>query len=144
MTESSTNAINRLTEAMIASREVTDRQLRALATTVEQTSQNVDRAVEGMQRATDRIEQSATRFEQSADRIEHQVGVMSEHLTAIDIKIERLTDKIERLADRIDELTRAINGHLEVAKQQSTNIAELTKLVATQANTVAMLISRTG
>lgn len=137
MTEPSSKAINRLTEAMSASREATDRQFRTLATTVEQTSQNVDRAVEGMQRSADRIEQSV-------DRIEHQIGVLSEHLTAIDIRIERLTDKVDRLADRIDELTRAINGHLEVAKQQSTNIAELTKLVATQANTVAMLISRTG
>lgn len=144
MTEPSSKAINRLTEAMAVAREATDQQLRTLAATVERTSHNVDRAVEAMQRSADRIEQSATHFEQSADRIEHQVGVLSEHLTSIDIKIERLTDKIERLADRIDELTRAINGHLEVAKQQSTNIAELTKLVATQANTVAMLISRTG
>jgi archaellum component FlaC len=148
MTEPSSNAINRLTEAMAANREVTDRQLRALATMVEQTTQNVDRALEGMRQSTERIERHVDRalegMQQSADRIEHQVGVMSEHLTAIDLKIERLTDKIERLADRIDELTKAINGHLEVAKQQSTNIAELTKLVATQANTVAMLISRTG
>jgi uncharacterized coiled-coil protein SlyX len=83
-------------------------------------------------------------MQQSTDRVEHQVGVLSEHLTALDIKIERLTDKIDRLADRIDELTRAINGHLEVALQQSANIAELTKLVAAQANTVATLISRTG
>ncbi|GAB4191870.1 MAG: hypothetical protein Fur006_35620 [Coleofasciculaceae cyanobacterium] len=144
MTEPSSKALNRIADLIAISREATDRQLAALATTVERTSHNVDRAVEGMQRSADRMEQSAERMEQSAERVEHQVGVMSEHLTAIDIKIERLADKIDRLADRIDELTKAINGHLEVAKQQSTNIAELTKLVATQANTVAMLISRTG
>lgn len=45
---------------------------------------------------------------------------------------------------RINELTNAINGHLRVAQKQADNITELTKLVATQANTVAMLISRTG
>ncbi|MBD0346911.1 MAG: hypothetical protein ICV63_19205 [Coleofasciculus sp. Co-bin14] len=144
MTEPSNKAINRLAELISVSREATDRQLSALATTVEQTTRNVDHALEGIRQSADRMEQSANRMEQSVDRIEHQVGRMSEHLTAIDIKIERLADKIDRLADRIDELTKAINGHLEVALQQSTNIAELTKLVATQANTVAMLISRTG
>lgn len=144
MTEPSSKAINRLTELMAVSREATDRQLSALATTVEQTTRNVDHALEGIRQSAERMEQSVERIEQSVERIEHQVGRMSEHLTAIDIKIERLADKIDRLADRIDELTKAINGHLEVAKQQSTNIAELTKLVATQANTVAMLISRTG
>lgn len=144
MTEPSSKAINRLAELIAVSREATDRQLSALATTVEQTTRNVDHALEGIRQSADRMEQSANRMEQSADRIEHQVGRMSEHLTAIDIKIERVADKIERLADRIDELTKAVNGHLEVAKQQSANIAELTKLVAAQANTVATLISRTG
>lgn len=144
MTEPSSKAINRLAELIAVSREATDRQLAALATTVEQTTRNVDHALEGIRQSADRIEQSANRMEQSAERVEHQVGVMSEHLTAIDIKIERLADKIDGLADQIRELTKAVNGHLEVAKQQSTNIAELTKLVATQANTVAMLISRTG
>jgi hypothetical protein len=33
----------------------------------------------------------------------------------------------------------SIEGHLEIAKQQSTNITELTKQVATQANKVATL-----
>jgi cell division septum initiation protein DivIVA len=57
---------------------------------------------------------------------------------------ERLTDKIDGLADQIRELTKAVNGHLRVAEKQADNIIELTKLVATQANTVATLISRTG
>jgi methyl-accepting chemotaxis protein len=130
VTESSSNAIRQLTEAIAASREVADRRINALNAAVERTTQNVDRALEGMQRSADRMEQSA-------DRIEHQVGLMSEHLTAIDIKIERLTDQIR-------ELTNAVNGHLRVAEKQADNITELTKLVATQANTVAILISRTG
>ena len=155
MTEPSSNVIRQLTEAIAASREVADRRIDAIQAAVEKTSQNVSLAVEGMQRSADRMEQSADRIErqvslavegmqQSADRVEYQVGVLSEHLTAIDIKIERLADKIDRLADRIDELTKAVNGHLEVAKQQSANISELTKLVAIQANTVATLISRTA
>jgi archaellum component FlaC len=130
MSEPSSNAIQRLTEAIAASREVADRRIDALNAAVERTTQNVDRALEGMQRSTDRMEQSA-------DRIEHQVGLMSEHHTAIDIKIEQL-------ADQIRELTNAVNAHLRVAEKQSDNIAELTKLVAIQANTVATLISRTG
>ena len=130
MTEPSSNAIRQLTEAIAASREVADRRIDALNAAVERTTQNVDRALEGMQRYSDRMEQSA-------NRIEHQVGLMSEHLTAIDIKIERLTDQIR-------ELTNAVNGHLRVAEKQADNITELTKLVATQANTVAILISRTG
>lgn len=144
MTEPSSQAINRLTELIAVSREATDRQLSALATTVEQTTRNVDHALEGIRQSADRMEQSANRMEQSVERIEHQVGRMSEHLTAIDIKIERLADKIDRLADQIRELTNAVNGHLRVAEKQADNITELTKLVATQANTVAMLISRTG
>ena len=144
MTEPSSKAINRLAELIAVSREATDRQLSALATTVEQTTRNVDHALEGIRQSADHMEQSANRMEQSANRIEHQVGAMSEHLTAIDIKIERLADKIDRLADQIRELTNAVNGHLRVAEKQADNITELTKLVATQANTVAMLISRTG
>ncbi|NET59538.1 MAG: hypothetical protein F6K47_26350 [Symploca sp. SIO2E6] len=130
MAPRSSDAIERLTEAIAASRELTDRQLNALAATVERTSQkvertnqNVDRAVAGMQ--------------QSADRIEHQVGLMSEHLTAFDIKIEGLDHRIE-------ELTNAINGHLKVAEKQADNITELTKLVTSQANMVATLINRNG
>jgi chromosome segregation ATPase len=130
MAEPSSNAIRQLTEAIAASREVADRRIDALQAAVERTTQNVDRAVEAMQ-------QSADRIEQSANRVEHQVGVLSEHLTAIDIKIERLTDQIR-------ELVGAVNGHLRVAEKQADNIAELTKLVAIQANTVATLISRTG
>ena len=53
---------------------------------------------------------------------------MSEHLTVTDIKLERLID--------------AIRAHLRIAEKQTDNITELTKLVAAQANTVAMLINR--
>lgn len=131
MTEPSSDVIQRLTEAMAASREVVDRQLSALATTVDF--------------AVSEIRQSATQMQQSAARIEHQVGVMSEHLTANDLKLERL-------ADRIYELTNAVNAHLRIAEKQTDNIAELTKLVvaaqastaATQANTVVTLINRVG
>ncbi|MEC4818488.1 MAG: hypothetical protein SAK29_35240 [Scytonema sp. PMC 1069.18] len=148
MTDFSSNVINRVMEAISASREVSDRQLSALAATVERTSQNVDRTLEGIQQTTDRIERhvndTVLGMRESADRIEIQVGLMSEHLTAIDLKIERLGDKIDGLADRISELTSAVNGHLEVAKQQALNISELTKLVVAQTNTVTMLISRTS
>lgn len=129
MTESS-KAIDRLVEAVAASREVGERRIEALNAVVERTSQNVDRALDGLW-------QSANRMEQSAERIENQVGVMSEHLTAIDIKIERLTDQIA-------ELNKAVNGHLRVTEKQADNIAELTKLVAAQANTVAALINQSA
>ena len=171
MTELSSNIIRQLTEAMAPNRETTDRQLNTLAATVEKTSHNLDRAVSrmeesgsrleqsasrieqqidraliGMQQSADRIEQQVERglvgMEQSANRIEQQVGVMSEHLMAIDIKIERLTDRIDRLSAVVERLAQSIDGHLEIAKQQSINISELTRLVATQANTVAILINR--
>jgi methyl-accepting chemotaxis protein len=162
VTKSSGDAISRLMDAIAASREATDRQLSVLAAKVEQTTQNVDRmgqnidrmgqnidrmeqnvdrAMLGMQQTADRIERhvndAVVGMQQSADRIELQVGLMSEHLTAIDIKIERL-------ADRISELTNAVNGHLEVAKQQALNIGELTKLVAAQTNMVATFMSRSS
>ncbi|MUG99751.1 hypothetical protein F7734_48710 [Scytonema sp. UIC 10036] len=38
-------------------------------------------------------------------------------------------DRVGQNIDRISELTSAVNGHLEVAKQQALNISELTKLV---------------
>ena len=128
MTEPSSNAIQRLTEAIAASREVTDRQIAALNAVVERTSQNVDRAAAQMQQSAAQMQQSAAQMQQSAARIEHQVGLMSEHLTAIDIKLERLIE--------------ALTAHLRIAEKQADNIAELTKLVAAQANTVAALISR--
>lgn len=123
MTEPSSKAIDRLVDAVAASREAGERRIEALERVVEKSNQNVVRAVE--------------EIKQSAERVERQVGVMSEHLTAIDIKIELLTDQIR-------ELVSAVNGHLRVAEKQADNIAELTKLVASQANTVNMLISRTG
>ncbi len=55
-----------------------------------------------------------------------------------------MTEPSRKAINQLDELTKAINGDLKVAKKQADNITELTKLVATQANTVAMLISRTG
>ena len=144
MTKPTRSAIDSLADLISASRETTDRQISTLNASiertnqaVEKTSQDVDKAVGEMQLAATSMAHSATRIEQTAERIEQQVGVMSEHLTVIDIKIERL-------ADQIVELTKAVNGHLEVAKQQSTNISELTKLVAIQANTVATLINRTA
>ncbi|NEQ20167.1 MAG: hypothetical protein F6K28_13160 [Microcoleus sp. SIO2G3] len=137
MTRPSRSAIDNLADLIAASREVAERQMSSLNAAVERTTQNVDRAVQNMER-------SAERMEQSASRIETQVGVMSEHLTAIDIKIERLADKIDGLTDQIRELTNAVNGHLRVAEKQADNITELTKLVAIQANTVAVLINRTA
>jgi methyl-accepting chemotaxis protein len=115
MTEPSSNAINRLADLIAVSREATDQQLAALATTVEQTTRNVDRAVEAIQR--------------SADRIEHQVGRMSEHLTAIDIKIEQLTDQIDRLAQTIADQGRVASENATTARIQSENVAQLSRLV---------------
>jgi len=54
MTEPSSNVIGRLTEAIAASRELTARQLNALAAKVKKTSQSVGRAVAGMQQSADR------------------------------------------------------------------------------------------
>ena len=122
MTEPSSKAIDRLAELIAVSREATDRQLAALATTVEQSTRNVDHALEG-------IRQSADHMEQSADRIEHQVGRMSEHLTAIDIKIERLTDQIDRLAQTIVDQGRVASENATTARIQSENVAQLSRLV---------------
>ncbi|NEP58761.1 MAG: hypothetical protein F6K31_17370 [Symploca sp. SIO2G7] len=137
MTQPSSNAIGRLTEAIAASRELTDRQLSALAATVEKASQTAERTNQTVERTNQNIDRAVEGMQQSADRIERQVGLMSEHLTTIDIKIEGL-------AERIDALMSSINGHLKVAEKQADNITELTKLVAIQANTVATLINRNG
>lgn len=137
MTKPTRSAVDSLADLISASREITDRQITTLNASIERTNQAVERTSQNVERAVLEIRQSADRIEQSSLRVEQQVGAMSEHLTAIDIKIERLTDQIV-------ELTKAVNGHLEVAKQQSNNIGELTKLVAIQANTVATIISRTA
>lgn len=144
MTRPTRSAIESLADLISASRETAERQMSSLNAAVERTTQNVDRAVEEMKQSAQNIERSANRIEQSSLRVEQQVGVMSEHLTAIDIKIERLTDRIDRLAAAIERQAQSIDGHLDIAKQQSVNITELTKLVAIQANTVATLISRTA
>lgn len=137
MTDYSNKAIDRLLESVAISREVGERRDQALERAIESSNQTVTRAV-------DEIRLSASNMAQSANRVEQQVGVMSEHMMAIDIKIERLTDRIDRLAAVIERQAQSIDGHLEIAKQQSVNITELTKLVAIQANTVATLISRTA
>lgn len=56
----------------------------------------------------------------------------------------QILQALDRQLEAINNQTAAINGQLQVAQQQSANITELSKLVATQAATVDFLIRRTS
>ena len=56
--------------------------------------------------------------------------------------IRQQSQNIDRLTQTVERLALSIDGHLQVAQQQSANIAELTKLVTAQANTVNRLLDR--
>ncbi|MBD2153137.1 hypothetical protein [Leptolyngbya sp. FACHB-16] len=60
---------------------------------------------------------------------------MSEGLT-------RLENLAERILLAIDKQTDSINAHVQLPQQQSANVSELSKLVASQAATVDFLVRR--
>ncbi|MGI0495108.1 hypothetical protein ACN4EG_25265 [Alkalinema pantanalense CENA528] len=77
-------------------------------------------------------------FETLNSKIE-DLAVQVSHLTS---SVDRMASSVDRMAAAVERQTTAIDGHLAVAQQQSANIAELTKLVSTQAATVNTLINR--
>lgn len=78
------------------------------------------------------------RFDQLGQKIE-DLAVQVSHLTA---SVDQMSRSVSVMAKSVDRISQSIDGHLQVSQQQSLNIAELTKLVASQSNTVNRLIDR--
>jgi len=96
-----------------------------------------------------RIELHERRVVGHMDKVEAAIAENQIQLNQLTTAIQQLTaaqretnKKLDTLGDRIDQQRQAIDGHLKVAQEQSANVSELTKLVATQAQTVQILISR--
>jgi methyl-accepting chemotaxis protein len=78
------------------------------------------------------------RFDQLGQKIE-DLAVQVSHLTT---SVDQMSRSVTLMAQSVDRIANSVEGHLQVAQQQSLNIAELTKLVASQSNTVNRLIDR--
>jgi methyl-accepting chemotaxis protein len=78
------------------------------------------------------------RFDQLGQKIE-DLAVQVSHLTT---SVDQMSRSVTLMAQSVDRIANSVEGHLQVAQQQSLNIAELTKLVASQSNTVNCLIDR--
>lgn len=78
------------------------------------------------------------RFDQLGQKIE-DLAVQVSHLTT---SVDQMSRSVTLMAQSVDRISQAVDGHLQVSQQQSLNIAELTKLVASQSNTVNRLIDR--
>ncbi|MGB3494792.1 MAG: hypothetical protein WBA57_18835 [Elainellaceae cyanobacterium] len=80
---------------------------------------------------------------------EKRFDSVNDALTELSLNVVQLTSQMKELAkqqqktsEHLETLGKRIDGHLAVAKEQGANISELTKLVATQAQTVQVLINR--
>ncbi|MEB3292170.1 MAG: hypothetical protein VKJ24_03325 [Synechococcales bacterium] len=91
------------------------------------------------------FEQLGNKIEDLAIQVNHltvSVDRMSQSVDRLGNTVDRMAASVDRMSQFVDRITQSVDGHLEVARQQAINIAELTKLVATQANTVNRLIDR--
>jgi methyl-accepting chemotaxis protein len=85
------------------------------------------------------------KFDRLGDKIEDLAGQVSHLTTTVErmsVSIDTMSLSVDRMAHAIDRMAHAIDGNLQVSQQQAMNISELTKLVASQSNTVNRLIDR--
>ncbi len=87
---------------------------------------------------------SDARIELLDRRLTERLEQLTKSIDALAVQVAQTNSVVKQTSQNIDKLTDRIDSHLKVAEKQADNIAELTKIVATQANTVAMLISRTS
>jgi methyl-accepting chemotaxis protein len=74
--------------------------------------------------------------------LKETVNRQATNLDRMTQSIDRMAQSVDRMAASTDRLAHTIDGHLQVTQQQSANVAELTKLVTAQANTVNRLIEK--
>ena len=99
------------------------------------TNDYVGAVMETVERGFDRVNESLNRVAAAQEKTELALVQLTGQVNA--------TNKhLSKVGDEISELRKAIAEHLTLAQMQQTSVAELTKLVATQARTVEMLISR--
>jgi uncharacterized protein YoxC len=92
-----------------------------------------------------RFDQLGQKIEDLAAQTSHlttSVDQMSQSITRMSASIDQMGNAVTQMAQSVDRISQAVDGHLQVSQQQSLNIAELTKLVASQSNTVNRLIDR--
>lgn len=99
----------------------------------------------------DRIVEIQQKTEQTIDTLSNRIDALTVQVVQFNSGMTELKGLARQILQALDRQTDAINGHLRVAEeqtkaaqQQSTNINELSKLVATQAATVDFLIRRTA
>jgi chromosome segregation ATPase len=101
------------------------------------------RITERLDRMTQTLETVGTRLEAITNSID-TLSVQIVQLNELKGLARQILQALDRQLEATNVQNQAINGHLQVAQQQSANITELAKLVATQASTVDFLIRRTS
>ena len=90
------------------------------------------------------MEKVTASLDQLSVHVTSLVGGMNElrNLTRVVIQsIERLEQSIERLEQAMERQNQTLVGHLQLAQQQSVTVADLTRLVVTQAAMVDRLLA---
>jgi len=111
-------------------------------TAADATNDYVGAVMETVERGFDRVNENLDRLTAAQEKTELALAQLTSQVNA--------TGKhLNKVGDEISELRKAIAEHLALAQSQARNIdsqnvtvQELTKLVATQARTVEVLISR--
>ncbi|MBD1853180.1 hypothetical protein H6F87_24870 [Cyanobacteria bacterium FACHB-502] len=91
-----------------------------------------------------RITEWLDHITETLETLGNRVDGLAVQVTQFNSGMTELKGLARQVLQAIDRQTESIHGHLQVAQQQSANISELAKLVATQASTVDFIIRRTS
>lgn len=94
-------------------------------------------------KAFEKVDEAFGRVATSIDALAINIAQTNAAIKQNSQNIDKVIVAIDRLGVKVDSQNDAINWHLKVAESQSANIAELTKLVATQAIAITRFLDRT-
>ena len=98
--------------------------------------------LESHQLSREAMEKGFDRVQKTIEEMALQVGQLSQQMKIHSQNIGRLEGAIERLTASVDNHLKLAEQQNETAKMQAANISDLTRLVATQSETVNRLLER--
>lgn len=104
-------------------------------TAADATIDYVGAVMETVERGFDRVSKNLDRLTAAQEKTELALVQLTSQVNQTSKNLDKLGDRIDKLGDRLD-------AQLRLSEQQNVTVQELTKLVATQARTVEVLISR--
>lgn len=98
--------------------------------------------LESLQLSREANDRAFERVRESIDALTQQITLQSQNIGRLEAALEKTNGAIERLTNAVDSHLGLARQQNETAKMQAANISDLTRLVATQAETVNRLLER--